>query len=195
MEINHQPVNKSVSISLWIVAFSTLEWIWYFFFYLPLSSPSMTFMISTVHRNQCPGAVNTSSDVSWPERASFDDAKWHHLRTGMSHSLSRGLNSDEILGNLCFRGTNRELILKCDILKSRGKTWKKTYQKIPLWSLIDWNRNRGFPKGSFACCLSASLKGTLCRRLLNQRASKKAARKITAKNMYRVRPFEIWMSS
>lgn len=47
----------------------------------------------------------------------------------MSHSLSRGLN-DEILGNLCFRGTNRELILKCDILKSRGKTWKKLIKKF-----------------------------------------------------------------
>lgn len=29
--INHQPVNKSVSISSWIVAFLTLKWIWYFF--------------------------------------------------------------------------------------------------------------------------------------------------------------------
>lgn len=28
--INHQPVNKSVSISSWIVAFVTLKWIWYF---------------------------------------------------------------------------------------------------------------------------------------------------------------------
>lgn len=76
MEINHQPVNKSVSISLWIVAFSTLEWIWYFFFYLPLSSPSMTFMISTVHRNQCPGAVNTSSDVSWLVSARARIVRW-----------------------------------------------------------------------------------------------------------------------